>query len=529
MKKRSLILFGIAGLLVGILAAACSGDSPQAQMEEANPEMESGGTLNYIPWSPLRTRDPLNEESWQSDEGLVYDNLLRLDAQGAVSPSIGQTWAMQADGKTWHIDIRTDMKFHDGTDLTVDDVVFSINTVMEKRLRPYTRQIRTVTGARALDEDTVEITTKVIDSMIPQKLYYQFVTSKAYYEGLGSETEAFSQNPLGSGPYKWVSWVQGTGWEVERTAEDHAWRPANFDRIVATDIQEPATIIAGLQAGDIDLAQSRLDPEALKSLEAEGKTVVASPARLFFYHFDPERACRKEWVTCDPRVRLALTLAIDGETYSETIWQGLATPLRVPAMPGTAGDRPDLPFPYDPERAKKLLDEAGFPVKADGTRFTLDMKGWAAGPADLQSQALQADLAKVGVKAEYQLMEFGSYLQVLLNPEQHTHLMQILGSNTFSNNYANLVQWCSAAEDFPQSLYKNEEVWSLNDDFLATTDSEEQNRILGRIFEIMTWEDPCYMFANEVPETWVTQSDIKGFKPQGGAVYFYMDTVYRSK
>ncbi|MBI4234607.1 MAG: ABC transporter substrate-binding protein [Chloroflexi bacterium] len=484
--------------------------------------------IRYIPWAMPVNRNPIDNDSYQSDMGLVSDTVLHLTFDGEVKPAVATKWE-SISPTVWRLKVRDDLKFSDGTPLTAEDVAFSANTMKEQKLVPYNRLLRTLDKAVVVDSTTVDLYTTTQDVILPEKLYYMMVVPKGYYSRLGRDE--FSNAPIGSGPWRWVSWTSGVGWKVERNSSKHPFRNAYAESIDAQIVQEPATVSAAILAGNIDIAQTRMDPTQLDDLKKAGKKVEAWPARLFFYYFDPGRACQKGWPTCNPKVRRAMIEAVDSATYSKTLWKGLAVPVSVPAMPGGLGYRPDIPLPYNPQHAAQLLDEAGFKPDAKGVRFELRMWAWAAGTPNDQSLAMQADLAKVGVKANYQLMEFGTYVSYLglRDGREHVELMQLLGSDTFSNNYSNLTQWCSPDPKSTSNYYPNEQVWKLNEEFLRTVDRAQRDKILGKIFEIMSIDDPCYLYVNGVPETWVLQPSLEGFRPAGGRVYFVWDDIRRTR
>ena len=530
---------GMGLLLLGLLACAAEEATPTPTTPSAMPTptptaiqvMTERPIAQYIPWAMPANRNALEQTSFQSDIGLVFDRLLHLTFDGEVEPAIATSWEMISP-TVWRIKIRDDMVFHDGTPLTAEDVAYSANTALQEKLTAYTKNYPTLAKAEVVDTYTVDLHTSEFldpdspakDVLFAPKLYYMMIVPKDYYASVGG-ADGFSAAPIGTGPYRWTQWLQDVSWKVERNETDHPFRNANFSEIHATLVQEPATVVAALHSGQIDIAQHRLDPIELEALQNAGLKVEAWPARLYLFYFSPGHACERGWPTCDARVRRAIILAVDGQTYSDTIWRGLAIPLSVPAVPGSLGARPDIPIPYDPAEANQLLDEAGFTRGADGIRFSMQAWAWADGAPNLQSLAIQADLAKVGITWEYELQEFGVYIGHLIKPDEHVEMMGLLGSDGYSNNVTNLTQWCSPDPATTRSYYTNQTVWDMYAEFSANDDPVERDTIMGEIFEILSIDDPCYFFVNQVPETWVLQPYMQGFQPAGGRVYFTWDDI----
>ncbi|MBI4234609.1 MAG: hypothetical protein HY686_09220 [Chloroflexi bacterium] len=492
--------------------------------------------MRYIPWSMPINRNGLDHNSHQSDTSLVYDNLLHLTVDGISEPAVATSWE-SISPTVWRFKIRQGIRFSNGDELTAEDVAFSATTAKQERLGSYTATYPTFDKAVVVDKYTVDIHTVTRDVLFPSKAYYLWIVPKNYYTEKGG-TKGFLEAPIGSGPCRYTAWSADVSFKVECNPGKHAFRNWNIESIDAQQIQETATVSAALLSGAIDLAQRAMEPDLLDELRAKGMRVEAIPARLFIYFYFAFEACEKKWPTCDPRVRRALQRAIDQETYAKVLWKGLAVPAPAPGLPGGPGYRGDLPIPYNPEEAKRLLDEAGFKagpggVRVDSTGKPLELRmwAWAAGAPHLQSLAMQADLAKVGVKANYQLMEYGLYVSYLGRREgrEHVELMQLLGTDKWSNSYAYISTWAPRDPKTTSNYWFNEKARKLEDEYLSTFDPKEQSRLMGEIFKIMRDEDPPYIFANAVPEIWIMQPYMEGFKPMGGRAQFRWDNIRRTR
>ena len=342
------------------------------------------------------------------------DTLFWLDRGEAAKPNIVEKWDMATDGLSWTFYIRKGIKFHNGEDLKADDVKFS----MERQMRPDAYFVELKTGVdriELVDEFTLRVYTKgkqpFLQYPLTQGRAEGVVLPKDYIDKNG--LPYFERYPVGSGSFRFVRNVPGDFIEYE--AVDKHWkRTAGFEKLVMVLMPDEVTRVASLKTGAANVIDIGL--EAGADLERAGYTALASelvtPVVQCFGALDSRVAGKP---IADVRVRQALSLAIDRDAMLKNFFLGKGTlPLPLNLHEGTTDI--DVPywkeyaakaFRYDPEEAKRLLKEAGYP---DG--FTTKLYSYpAAGAPWLPKMAeiIESSWRKIGVKAEITPIEFGNY------------------------------------------------------------------------------------------------------------------------
>lgn len=420
MDRRQLGRLAIAGAssaaLVSLLAA-CGGDddddeTPASGGSQSGGDTTPSGTETESSGSggeskviiaqgvDVRTFDP--HEDTRSPEIFrnLFDNLLHRNQDLELVPSLAETWE-NIDETTWEFTLRQDVTFHDGTPLTSKDVKYTFDRVLNPDVssRIYTF-ISMIDRAEVVDDYTVRIITKNPFPALPTVARYVFVLPADKYEELGPE--GFSLAPVGTGPYKFVEWVPDGHFIFERY-DDH-WRgQPSVATVEVRPVPEDATRVSSLKAGEIDIAT--LIPVTDVAGVEEDDNLDVRAVRSLFTIFVGMNTWNEPFT--DARVRQAMNYAVDVEAIIENLLEGHGYPLGQICAPPVFGYNPDIEnYPYDPDRARELLAEAGYP---DGFNTTLDTpQGQYLQDVEI-SQAIAGQLAEVGVNVEVRPAEFNEY------------------------------------------------------------------------------------------------------------------------
>jgi len=370
------------------------------------------GTETPFAWRTVQAEKPL----WDC----VYDPLIQRDARTfEYRPGLATEWKPSNEMRTWTFKLRPGVKFHEGWgELTAEDVKFTV----EQNVKPDSGGGSAPFFRSQLDRiETPDKLTVVmhfknrvweVPSLFTQFVGYQNVTSKKYLETAGEQKAAL--HPIGTGPYRHVEGRQGDYHRFEAVA-NHWRKPPAFKELVIRRIPEPATRLAGLRAGEIDIGQvfgDYLDQAVKAGLRIQEAPNAACYWVILSGQTTPDRedycpAC--PWAG-DPsdrkslenarKVRLAMNLAVNKKVIVSALWKGRGseTPFSYYYYPFHKGYSADWKVPpYDPERAKKLLAEAGhaggFEVRVNPTvmAYALD------GPDVMEAVAL--DWEKIGIKS----------------------------------------------------------------------------------------------------------------------------------
>ncbi|MEU3333337.1 ABC transporter substrate-binding protein [Glutamicibacter creatinolyticus] len=286
----------------------------------------------------------------------LYDGLFKLDNDMQVQPSLATEFTLDDDGITYHFMLRDDVTFHDGSSFTADDVVSTFERIatdeeLSSRQRNYISNVEQVTKT---DAHEVQITLKQPDASFISTLATSIYITPA--QAVEEKGAAFGQSPVGSGPFKFASWNQGDS--VVLTANCDYWGSETIpSQVEFRFISEPATQISSLQSGEIDIATG-VTPDLANVIEGSPDVAVKSVEgnQAIWLAFNT-----LEGPFADAKVRQAVNYAIDKEAITDSLLDGYATPLGQLYGSSIFGHSQNVdPYPYNPDRAKELLAEAGY-------------------------------------------------------------------------------------------------------------------------------------------------------------------------
>jgi peptide/nickel transport system substrate-binding protein len=337
----------------------------------------------------------------------IYGSLVRINEKSAIVPDLAESWKIVSDTE-WQFKLRRNVIFHDGSAFDAADVTASFQRArrLPTATSPYTGAIATVKDVAIVDPETIAISTIRTDPVLLHALAnIQIVPS----EQATATTDSFNtgQSVVGTGPYKFVSYKAGDRLVLERNGS-YWGSPGKWDRVTFRFIPDDAARVAALLGGDVDLIDF-VPPRLAERIRSAPNTSLTTGTsdRTIYLIMDTERdsspfirdASGQRMATNplkDKRVREALTLAVDRDLLSRRVMEGAATPSSQPTAPGFGGYNDALKAPpYDPDRTKKLLAEAGYPqgfgltIHCTNDRYVNDEK---------VCQALGQMFARAGLK-----------------------------------------------------------------------------------------------------------------------------------
>ncbi|MBT0959357.1 ABC transporter substrate-binding protein [Alphaproteobacteria bacterium KMM 3653] len=328
----------------------------------------------------------------------LFEGLTRFGSDGAVLPALASSWEVSEDGLTYTFTLQSGVKFHDGTDMTAEDVVFSLDRARaEDSTNAQKALFAGITAVEAMDDTTVKVTLSAPDGSFPFKMAWGDAVIVA-----PESIESAATAPVGTGPFKFSKWVQGD--MVELTRNDAYWGEAPA---LATAqfkfISDPNAAFAALMAGDVDAFPNFPAPETLAQFEAnpmfnvivgstEGETILSMNNK------SPKLA--------DPMVRKAISHAINRQDIIDGAMFGYGTPIGSHFAPHHP-DYVDLTgqSAFDPEMAKSLLAEAD--VSDLSLRLALPPPSYARRGGEI----IAAQLRDVGIETEITNLEWAQWLE----------------------------------------------------------------------------------------------------------------------
>lgn len=351
----------------------------------------------------------------------LYDALVGFDLEeGGIGPGVAKSWKISDDGLSWTFNLREGLTFHNGEALTAEDVKFSIERIMsEESLTAQTATFRRIIKEiEIVDDLTVRFHTDGIQVYFPtlfsRAIFHDgTIMPKDYFEEVGADE--FRKNPVGSGPWKFVRSVPGDLVEFEAVEHEH-WRgKPKFKRLIIMQVPEQSTRMAMVRSGEAAIAS--ITPEAIKEVKDAGLKLVSVPAtaQAIYQFYGLFRDEVEGSPVTDPRVRHALSLAIDRKAIIEYIMEGEA---RMPLPFATFGYTLDMDterwrqwskdaLQYDPDRARELLAEAGY---EDGFKLSFANTYLPGTPWMIDVGLVVADFwEQIGVDVELENYEWGAF------------------------------------------------------------------------------------------------------------------------
>jgi peptide/nickel transport system substrate-binding protein len=332
----------------------------------------------------------------------LHDSVLKAMPAGPFTPSLAERSSATEDGMSYEFVLRAGAKFHNGDQVTAEDVKFSFERYRGTGQADMKRRIRSVDIA-----DGNHIRFNLTDPWLDFLTFYVsatgagWVVPKKYVERVGDE--GYKKAPIGAGPYKFVSFTPGV--ELVLEAFDQYWRKTpDVKRLVFRSIPEESTRFAALKRGEVDMAYGFGGELAREVQQTPGLTLKGFPVSVGVWLYFPEQWDPKSpWH--DERVRRAASLAIDRKTMNEALRLGFSH-LTGSIFPENFGHYWQPPAPeYDPGKAKQLLADAGYPNGFDAGDYYCD-----ASIADI-GEAVVNDLQEAGIRARLRPLERAAFFK----------------------------------------------------------------------------------------------------------------------
>ena len=396
----------------------------------------------------------------------IYDTLLYYSPDGTKDPEprIAESYEISDDGLDYTFHLRDDVTFHDGTPVTADYVVFSIE--LYKASEYQGSQISMLSSVEATDEHTVVCHLDAPYSPFLQGICSPMIASKAYYE---SSEDDFVNNPIGTGPYKFVSRAKGSNIKLEAN-EDYYRGAPEIKEVTFEVIPDSSTKAIALQTGEVNFAE--IDSATKPQLEANPAITIAEvPTSAFSYI---AMNTEKEPFN-DVKVRQAINYAIDRDNLVAVCYDGEAevnSNICAKERFGYSDDQ--FQYTYDPEKAKELLAEAGIETPYDLGEILVAEK------YSNLATVIQNDLKAVGLDVTISVKEFNSYISDLQNGSYGiTALNMTLEGDTQTLEMAFTSDYIGIANN---ARYSDEEMDKLFEQARTETDNDKRAEIFNEIF-----------------------------------------------
>jgi peptide/nickel transport system substrate-binding protein len=400
---RRLGMGGAVLVTPGILAACGGGDEGGGTGGgETGGTTKKGGTFTMA-----RNEEPLSlDPIVPSDNGSIwviyqmFDQLTTVNEDSSdVVPSLAESWDVSEDGLTYTFQIRSGVKFHDGSPMTIDDVVFSLQRVFDPKGSGYSFLFGVVEGVKSLDDATVEVSLSEPYTPLLQNLNVfpaSIIPQKAYE----ADPEGFAQKPIGTAPFKLKEFAKGR--QVHLVRNEFYWKPdrPHLDEVIIPYVTDDNTRILKVQAGEVDAAVN-IPYAQIEQLDAQDEIDVKIEP---LYRFDGMWLNHAKAPLDDPKVRQALNYATDKESMLKSIYFDKVE-IANHMMPKMKYWRDDVAaYEYDPEKGKSLIQSSKVP---DGFKLPIVVP---TGDVIIQqlAQIIKESYAAIGVDVQITNLDIGT-------------------------------------------------------------------------------------------------------------------------
>jgi peptide/nickel transport system substrate-binding protein len=505
---RRLLLAAIAG---SVAAFSLSSLLACSSKPDAN-------TLVMIIESSPANLDPRVGIDAQSEriDSLIFDDLLSRGADLNVAPGLAERWEIP-DSRTYIFHLHTGARFHDGRPLTSRDVKWTFDSLLQGKLRSTKSAVyKYVDHLEAPDDSTVIFRMKQPDSTLLWNLSDGAIGIVPY--GSGDE---MTRHPIGSGPFKFVSAEMDREVLLERN-DDYWEERAKISRVRFAVVPDETTQALELRKGSGDIAINSLTPDTVLTLARDPNLAVEKGpgTRLAYLGFN-----LRDPILKDVRVRQAIAYALDRGPMIEYLWRGQAQPARSVLPAQSWAYNGNVPaYEHDPDKARQLLDAAGYPA-VNGVRFHIAMKTSTDANTRLMVAVMQQQLREVGIALDIRSFEFATFFSDVQHGAFQMYGLRWIGGNEDPD----IFEYAFHSSKFPpnganRGYYLNAKLDALIDRARQEIDPRIRKPLYGEVQEILAQDLP-YIDLWYLDNVLVHTKRVKNLKLNPAGNYDFLRTA----
>ena len=526
-SKLFVILFLTVGLVFSVVGAASAGST-----------LVFGSSGDAVRLDPA---DVTDGESIQRMDN-IFEGLVEFESGTTeIKPCLATSWEISEDGKEITFHLREGVKFHDGTDFNADAVVFSFARQYDTN-HPYYQygqwpywgwMYGDIDKVEKIDDYTVKVVMKNINASIMTSLAMFTVNSVSPANAEKYKEDAF-KHPCGTGPFKFVEWVKADHITLE--ANEDYWRErAKLDKLIFKVIPDPSARLMALEVGEVqgiefpnpaDLDRIKANKD-LKLLAEPGMNTGYMAINTGYGYIDANKNAvhdiAEEPLVKTPgylepltkkKVRQAINMAIDKQSIVDNLYMGTAVKAKNGMPPFMLGYNDEVvDYPYDPEKAKLLLAEAGYPDGFEVTLYVMPVsRPYMFDPPKI-GEAILSYLGAVGIKVNIYQVDWGTYLQETMDGNAQMCLLGWTGDNGDPDNFLNVLYGanaCSLGTAGNYGFYTNSTAQALLTAALQSYDIEKRATYYKK-FQEMIHEDACYVYLAHATQSVAFRINVQGY------------------
>lgn len=503
--KKSIKLLFISILAISMFLVGCSNSSTSGKDGDSGSKKD---TLVYGRGGDSTSLDPITStegETFKVTQN-VFETLITYGKQDTtLHPGLAEKWDVSSDGLTYTFHLRHGVKFHDGTDFNAEAVVFNFDRWMngdEEKFPYYTMfggfkgdEGHVIKEVKAVDEHTVEfVLTRPQAPFLKNLAMSPFgIASPAAVKKYGDK---FRENPVGTGPFKFVEWKQNDKITLEKNPDYWEKGLPKLNKIIFRVIPENTARLNALSNGEIDVMDGLNNSDEATVKNNDKLQVIKRPSmNVGYLGFTVNRKPFDNKL-----VRQALNYAIDKKAIINSFYGGQAQAAVNPMPPSIEGyDDSIKAYPYDLEKAKKLLAEAGYP---DG--FEMDL--WAMPvarpymPEGMKvAEVIQESFSKIGVKAKIQSVDWATYLEQAGKGEFDAYMLGWTGDNGDADNFLYTLLDKDSIGSNNYSYYSNDQLHDILIKAQTESDQPKRNELYKQAQAIIHDDAPWVPLVHSTP------------------------------
>lgn len=490
--------------MMSVVLAGCGG---------AKSTSGNNNVLVFAQGSDPRGLDPAYVDDGESYKIMsqIFEGLVRYKAGSTeIQPALATEWSTSADGKEWTFKLRKNVKFHDGTPFNAQAVKFSFERQLPPNRKddmPYAEFVFDgVKSVEVVDDYTVKIVLENPSAAFLANMAMGLAAPIVSPEAVKKYGDKFIENPVGTGPYKFVKWEKGQ--MIELAAFDGYWgdKP-KMAKAIYKFTKENSVRASDLATGSTDIMDG-VDVNDLKMLQDKGMKIVKEPGMNINYmgFFTNKKPFD------NLKLRQAISMAINRQYLVDYLYQGnaqLPNSLLPSFIPGYSKDV--KPYGYNPEEAKKLLAEAGYPNGFEFTAITYsNPRPYNPVNGEKLAAAIQADLAKIGVTMNIKSYPWKEYKQVLFNAEGDAYFYGWIGDNGDADNFLMLLDSAQIKGSLNASKYSNPALDKMLAEGRTTMDPAKRAAIYADAQKLIMADAP-WVFLSHSIDMAAYRPNVKGF------------------